>query len=257
MIKTLSIEGLRGFSKQVRIDFAVPNGTPGSGLNIIVGPNNSGKSTIIESINAFNGSCSFSEGKRNKNVANGVKLECVDSNNDVYQIKTKSSGGSEVEYLVNGNSIDRITLNTYVLPSRRFVEFEFGKDESSKESYIANNGFKNRKANLDFFNWRLFGMQKNKSKIDQIMSRVVGTQVQWTIDQHDNGSYYVRFQFGNHYHSSEGVGDGLWSILTICDSLYDLDINQALVIDEPELSLHPFYQKRLMKFQRLKALYLP
>ena len=38
------------------LNFALPdNKTPGSGLTIIVGPNNSGKTTIIESIQAFNG----------------------------------------------------------------------------------------------------------------------------------------------------------------------------------------------------------
>lgn len=39
----------------------------------------------------------------------------------------------------------------------------------------------------------------------------------------------------------------MWSVLTICDALYDSKENQTVVIDEPELSLHPLYQKRLME----------
>ena len=53
-IKDLSMEGFRGFSKKRKIKFAVPNGTDeGSGLTVLVGPNNGGKSTIIEAIHLF------------------------------------------------------------------------------------------------------------------------------------------------------------------------------------------------------------
>ena len=48
-IKRLTIKGLRGFSAKTNIHFAIPdNITPGSGLTVMVGPNNSGKSTVIE-----------------------------------------------------------------------------------------------------------------------------------------------------------------------------------------------------------------
>lgn len=54
MIKYISILGYRGFSKKREIQFAIPNGELGSGLTILVGTNNSGKTTIIEAIKAFN-----------------------------------------------------------------------------------------------------------------------------------------------------------------------------------------------------------
>lgn len=48
-------------------------------------------------------------------------------------------------------------------------------------------------------------------------------------------------------HTREGIGDGYWSVFTIVDSLYDSKKDDLIVIDEPELSLHPAFQKRVIK----------
>ena len=52
-IKSLSITHFRGFYDMQTVDFAIPNGQVASGMTIIVGPNNSGKTTIIEAIKKF------------------------------------------------------------------------------------------------------------------------------------------------------------------------------------------------------------
>ena len=52
-VVSMSIKGLRGFAEEQILQFAQPNGETGSGLTILVGPNNGGKSTIIESIQAL------------------------------------------------------------------------------------------------------------------------------------------------------------------------------------------------------------
>ena len=50
-IKKLSIHNFKGFYNQDAIEFGIPDGqTPGSGLNILVGENNTGKSTLFEAI---------------------------------------------------------------------------------------------------------------------------------------------------------------------------------------------------------------
>ena len=69
-VVSMSIKGLRGFAEEQILQFAQPNGETGSGLTILVGPNNGGKSTIIESIQALAAPLSnpprFTEGQRNK-----------------------------------------------------------------------------------------------------------------------------------------------------------------------------------------------
>ena len=243
MIKTLTISGFRGFGKEQNITFSLPNGKDeGSGLNILVGANNTGKSSIIEAIKAFNAVSTFSEGKRNSKCGQRVSLKIIDEKGTQYTINTVPSGGSQADYNPRGQF-----FKAYVLPSRRHVEYEFGELNWNKDLYISQGKLDNRKSSIEHFNSRLFEMMKNKEKIDELISFVVGKPINWTIEQNDSGRHYVKFNFGTYYHSSEGVGDGLWSILTICDALYDSSAGGIIVIDEPELSLHPAYQKRVLE----------
>lgn len=54
MIKSVEITGIRSFKNKTTIELGIPNGENGSGLTIIVGANNSGKSTFVESLSKFN-----------------------------------------------------------------------------------------------------------------------------------------------------------------------------------------------------------
>ena len=260
MVTSLSISGLRGFGKEQTIQFAVPNGEEGSGLTFIVGSNNSGKTTILEGLRSFDcrqgNSPSFSERKRNTKC-NGIVSLSLQVDDTSYIIKTVPNGGSQTEFIKsdaqegeywNGPSL-------YILPSRRFVEYEFSRNETSREDYIYNqqNYANNRVASLSEFSSRLFAMQRNKEEFNTLLKRVLGYDLHWTIEQNDNGSYYLKVIINGCEHSSEGLGDGIWSVFTICDALYDSEPGAFIAIDEPELSLHPAYQKRIMSLLRERA----
>src|SRR5699024_5028616 len=58
---------------------------------------------------------------------------------------------------------------------------------------------------------------------------------------------FIKLIFGEATHNSDGAGEGLLSIFTIVDALYDSQPKETIIIDEPELSLHPALQKRLFK----------
>ena len=50
-IKSLTLENFKGFQGAHEVNFNIPDGTTdGSGLNIFVGENNSGKSTVFEAL---------------------------------------------------------------------------------------------------------------------------------------------------------------------------------------------------------------
>lgn len=72
-LTSISICGLRGFGTKQKLRLAVPNGTLGSGLTMLIGPNNAGKSTVLEALRAFSSEepKSFTEGKRNEQRVRG------------------------------------------------------------------------------------------------------------------------------------------------------------------------------------------
>lgn len=245
MIKEIRISGFRGFSTSQTIPFAIPNAQKlGSGLTIITGANNAGKTTIIEAIRAFNGSDSpsFSEGRRNIKTGGIVNLQVKDSSGKIACIKSMPEGGSSTQ------KTGQLSSKNYILPSRRAVPFEFSKSTWDKDLYMAQaHKLEDRRAfSLDNFNARIFQIEKHKREFDDLITRILGDDFLWTIEQRDSGDYYIKYIKNDVVHSSEGVGDGIWSIFTICAALFDAEPQMAIVIDEPELSVHPSLQKRLM-----------
>lgn len=134
MIKELSISGFRGFGQTQTVKFSIPDQEHiGSGLTIITGANNAGKTTIIESIRAFNGSDSpsFSEGRRNHLTDGKITLTLTDEESKTYSITSVAGGGSSTQ------KSEKFDLQSYVLPSRRAIPFDFGKGSCiQNESFL-------------------------------------------------------------------------------------------------------------------------
>ena len=246
MIKKLKICGFRGFGKEQEISFALPcEDKIGSGLTIITGSNNSGKTTIVEAIRAFNNttSPSISEGKRNIQTNGFVKLVLTDENDKSITIETVPTGGSPT------NKNENIKFNYYIVPSRRSMEFEFKKMNFNRELYIANaQSLENqRSAVLRAFESRIFHILESKEKFDKLIKKILGYDFKWHIEQRDSSMYYIKYVDKDVMHSGEGLGDGIWSVFTICAAFVDAPEHSTIIIDEPELSIHPVIQKRLMK----------
>ena len=248
-VKSLTIKGLRGFAEREELKLAVPtDNKPGSGLTILVGPNNGGKSTITEALDAAFRSppVSFSEGKRNKRAGDSISLLLELTSNETYELRTVDSGGSET-HRPNGETPPNAC---FYLPSRRMFSPYFGSGSETRDSYTVNQASPlqgTRNAPLDRFPYRLFEVQKDKEKFNAVLQQVVNPVPKWTIDLSDQGQYYVKLDVGGQHHSSDGLGDGIVSLLFIVDALYDSKPGDLIVIDEPELSLHPAFQRKLAR----------
>lgn len=169
MLKSLTVHGLRGFGEKCTIEFATPNNNEGSGLTVLVGGNNSGKTTILEALRSFNSTKdnppSFSERKRNIKCENGKIHLCLQTtDNEQYRIDTIDMGGSMTTYTKEGVDDDICwdSPKIFVLQSRRYFDYEFSRNNLNRDDYIRNQqfGVNNRSAYISEFNSRLFKMQK-------------------------------------------------------------------------------------------------
>lgn len=246
MLKTLEITGLRGFASQQTLTFALPDGNVGSGLTAIVGANNTGKSTTIEALRAIvqREPPSFTQGRRNQAAGDQVIIRAVDSQDKSTILKSIRPGSSETVFLNEGGGIDRTQI--VVLPARRVFAPYFGASKTSRNDYMLHVGFPAiRTSSIDQFTYRLFAIEKNRGAFDAVLKRVLDPVPDWSIDQMDTGQHFLKIKKGTSTHSSEGLGEGLVSLLYIIDALYDSQHGDTIAIDEPELSLHPALQRRL------------
>lgn len=244
-IKSLTLEGLRGFSSKQFLRFAQPSGKEGSGLTILVGPNNGGKSTVVEALSTFSGrqDVSFSEGKRNKEAGDRILIRIEFDTGEEIEVKTVESGGSQTKF---ESKTSQQKDNLYILPSRRYFNPYFGHSSGmDRQRYSEYPEPQIRGANLDVFSRRLFNALENKEKFDQVLRKVMDPVPSWTIELSDTRQYYLKINTSGQYHTSEGLGEGIVSLFFIVDALYDSKAGNVIIIDEPELSLHPSYQRHL------------
>lgn len=243
MIEKLTCHGYRGFSTKQTLELAMPNGERGSGLTVLIGPNGGGKSTLVECFSKLSmRDVSFTEGKRNKIAGDKVEIGVFFDGNTA-MLKTVPEGGSETEWT---EGVERPKI--YFLPSRRVFQPYFSKNPWDRDTFIANpENSQFRGSALNNFTYRLFDANKASEGFNSIFWRILGSRLEWTIDQDDSGQYYVKVNKGNAvYHNSDGLGEGIVSLLFIADAIFEAKKDELIVIDEPELSLHPQLQTRLL-----------
>ena len=240
-LKKMEIRGFRGFNSKQTIKFAVPNDTPSSGLTIITGANNSGKSSIIECLKARGGSQSpsFTVGARNSTIDKVEIAYFVNGKKET--LSSLKKGGSETKKDGIGSE-----FKVFVLPSRRAFNPFFGRGLQTRDQYLNQASLPAQRSSImDNFQYRLFNILENQEAFNQVLHKVLKFKPKWSIDQSDQGQYFLKFFNGKNSHTSDGMGEGIVSIFAIVDSLYDSKKDDVIVIDEPELSLHPALQKRV------------
>jgi 5S rRNA maturation endonuclease (ribonuclease M5) len=254
---SLDVSGLRGFGSQETVELAIPNGRAGSGLTVLVGANNSGKSSVVEAFDAVyratrQPAVSFAADRRHGGEQREVRIRLNRVDGRSVGVETLRPGTSEARVVWDDdrNSIDRIPIEVTVLPSRRQFAAHFSRHGEADRGWASTGASEfSRSQNRDGFVARLFSLHSDEARLrtfNSLLHRVTGRYLTWSIDLGAQQQYFLRFtEDGAGSHTSDGLGDGLISLLFILDALHDSTTASLIVIDEPELSLHPQYVARL------------
>ncbi|MFL6090439.1 MAG: ATP-dependent nuclease [Aeromicrobium sp.] len=243
-IEYLTVQGLRGFAVEQRIDFAQPDGSrSGSGLTVLVGPNSGGKSTILEALRApaQHRPVMFAQGQRNANSGDSVHISWRQDGTDG-SLQSVRDGSSETDK--NGAIVRLVHI-----PSRRSFNPYFGDGVHSRRDLEGGFGIPAfRGQQLEGFTGRMLSMERggHQQAFNDLVGEILGHQFDWSIDRQDTGQYFIKIRTATaSMHSSDGLGEGTLSAMVITDVLYDSQPGDVIVIDEPELSLHPVHQRRM------------
>jgi predicted ATP-dependent endonuclease of OLD family len=222
--------------------FAKPiEGLIGSGITYIVGANNSGKTTLIEGVSI----------KNNSKINSSDKVEGFEPEFLVYD----DSG------LVRGCKLIRSESNTIkedpqlsaeqifeIISSRRHWESISNSTFSvSGQGFSNSYEFKKRENSIDVASELKF-IESDDGKYWEfiaLVKRVIPEFTRFSVGY--DGSDFIEYISGlGIRHKTDLLGDG---VITAIRILLHLFINKSnpLIIDEPELSLHPASQKKLLR----------
>lgn len=252
--ESLAVLGYRGFASNESLQFARPNGQPGSGLTIVVGANSSGKSTVIEALHYFSMASvgtqiSFPTFTRNSTLDN-VSLTLQSNLHGILEVKTLTQGTSIAEAKipqVEHSGLPQVEV--FVTPSRRSFSPFFGDSGMPEANWYRYSNGPARGEQRDAFTGRLSAIAGSPERLEafnKILERIVGRPTPWTIDEISAGQRYMKLKVNDQgFHNSEGMGEGLLSLFFIVAALLDSEPGTLVAIDEPELSLHPQLIRRL------------
>jgi hypothetical protein len=195
--QSLEIQGLRGFGSPQTLDLAVPNNKDhGSGLTIVVGENNSGKSTVVEALRYLAlTNVSIPEGARNKSMDERVRIT-LRTDQGAMVVETVPEGGSEMNCRPDDRSKPRRII---ALPSRRNFRTYFSKFRETRDSYALRSAESYKRGEgFDIVIGRLMEVAtKHRSSFDKVLKKLITPVPHWTIELSDQATYYIKLLHPN------------------------------------------------------------
>ena len=217
-----------------------------------MGENNSGKTTILESFRLFSvakknqNSIDISLEKRNKRK-NKISIKLLTDKGEI-KLETKSNGAriilenfnvpiSDINIYSAKARRDIITSNTNLLSLRKSQAVE---NKLSRKSQDGNTIFWERISNI-------IENEEEKKDFSKLINDIIGKELKWDIELIGESQYYIKCIINDiEEHDAEGIGEGILSIFVIAEKLFKSKFGDLIIIDDPELSIHPKIQKRLL-----------
>lgn len=251
----LTVDGYRGFGSRATLQLAIPTGVAGSGLTVLVGANNSGKSTFLEALHLLARArhtmeLSIPQPQRHK-ATDRVELDIERADGQILSVKTVRDGSAQARGEWKPANAGPTQFAIHLTPARRVFNPYSGNMGSGDRDWNLSDGNFSRTQSRDSFVGRLRKVDRDpaaRQLFDALLTEIVGVTLNWTFDEMAPGQQFVKLiEPDGAWHTSEGLGEGLISLLFIVDALYDSAPGSLIAIDEPELSLHPQLIRRLRR----------
>lgn len=259
------VGSFRCFTKKQTLSLATPKKDKiGSGLTFLVGENNSGKTSLLEAMKFSATNNINSSTLRSSDILSyGLCFTYYDTDNvPVQRLKLLHKDACVLKNI--GTSLQN-NAPTFI-PSRRYwspqVLNQYPLNQISPLSYRnvslrhqMNDGSYSDSAIAD----RFHAIQLNTKKRNDFLKlmRSIFPTFQSFTTEHEDQSYITYKTTDNKIrHRVDFLGDGVSSVMLIMAYLVPVNRQQnkeMLVIDEPELSLHPTAQRRLIKLLAKKS----
>lgn len=239
-----TIKNFRCFTEEQTLQLAKPiNGKIGSGITYIVGANNSGKTTIIESL-WIKKDHFLNDSEKKEGFSPIFKL--YDGDNLMRMVDLISSSAfrfKELPERANNNNLFE------VISSRRQWESVTNNDNSSENVIISSALGNNPRKQQNFETAEILkDIEKSPERykdFTNLVKKITPEFTSWAIG-FENQPYVKYISSDKSSHKADFLGDGVISVIRILVHLFEKRAC-GLIIDEPELSLHPLAQKNLRK----------
>lgn len=243
-LTSLQIENFKWYKDSWIINFSIPSQENNKiGLTIIVWPNNSWKTTILDSILKLKNNSRIEDSQIYNNELD-VIIKFTTSNwitNILKNIDKWSMLNLEWDLSINNFSL---------VSSRRQWNHKFSIWNMEMSSYETNSlSSVENKYQIDSYFWQLLSSinrdTEKKKSLTNFLKKLIPWFYSWTIKTREQD--YIEYQTKNWIsHEASLLWDWVISLFKIGVHIV-YDTNTILYLDEPELSLHPETQKLLSK----------
>ena len=238
-IKKFEIENFRSFCDKQELILGIPDEKKaGSGLTIIVGPNNAGKTSLVESLLKDSTKTIYDEDRVNDKEPSFIFYK--EDNTEFNKVNTVQAGSSQLS--------SQRANNFQVVPSRR--DWSNRASNPSSEEVTSSRHDVRAGGGINVAN-SLADIETKPARLkifNELLKQIFSNFSKWTISESRNiGKYIAYTTKSGKKHFFDIIGQGISSVFRILLHLTTDQVNQLLIIDEPELSLQPEAQRRLFK----------
>ncbi len=236
-----TIKNYKCFIGEQSLIFAVPDSSKiGSGITYIVGGNNSGKTTLIEGLSI----------KDKRNIKTSERIAGADPEFYLYEndtiVRKNVLIRTESATIKEDPKLDQAHIFEIISSRRHWVSSANSSYNTIGQSITSTYEFNNRHNDLDVGS-ELRTIESDNAKYADfiaLVQRVIPEFTKFAVAYEDN--HYIEYISNSGVrHKTELLGDGVITVIRILLQLY-INKTNPIIIDEPELSLHPSAQRKLI-----------